>query len=99
MRRDRALAELRSHRDRLRDLGVRGLYLYGSVARDEADEASDVDLLVEPADESFTVFDLVRVGDQCTQILGIQADIHDYGGYERLAGFRDRVGKDIVRVF
>lgn len=38
---------LRSERDRVRDLGVRHLGLFGSFARDEATEGSDFDLLVE----------------------------------------------------
>ena len=99
MRRDTALERLRHGRDLLASLGVRHLYLYGSVARDDADGESDVDLLVDPREPDFTVFDLVAVRDQCARILGAPAEVHDYGGYERLQGFRSRVGDDIVRVF
>ncbi len=38
---------LRDHWETLQTLGVESLALFGSVARDEADENSDVDLLVE----------------------------------------------------
>ncbi len=48
MKRDQALATLRTEKDRLsRDYGVKSLALFGSVARDEATAVSDVDLLVE----------------------------------------------------
>ncbi len=47
MKRDEAIAVLRSHLDELRRLHVRSLALFGSVARDEADADSDVDLVVE----------------------------------------------------
>lgn len=47
MQRDNVLVVLRQHRATLRTLGVRSLALFGSVARDEATPASDVDVLVE----------------------------------------------------
>jgi uncharacterized protein len=48
--RDELIAKLREHRDELQRLGVVYLGLFGSVARDEAREDSDVDVLVEFAD-------------------------------------------------
>ena len=48
MKRDEVLKILADHRDELRQqFGVKSLALFGSVARDEATETSDVDLLVE----------------------------------------------------
>jgi predicted nucleotidyltransferase len=48
MRRDDAIRILNDHRNELtRDFGVKSLSLFGSVARNEAKETSDVDLLVE----------------------------------------------------
>jgi predicted nucleotidyltransferase len=41
------LMRLASHREELSRLGVRSLALFGSAARDEAEAASDVDLVVE----------------------------------------------------
>ncbi len=99
MRRDDAIARLRAARDRLSALGVRHLYLYGSVARDDATTDSDVDILVDPADESFTAFSLVKLKHRCVEILGAEAEVHDFGGYQRLAAFRERIGDDLVRVF
>ena len=46
MNRSSAIEQLRGHRAELRRLGVSGLYLFGSVARDEARPDSDVDLCV-----------------------------------------------------
>lgn len=46
--RDQVLALLRANRSRLADrYGVRELAVFGSVARGEATETSDVDLIVE----------------------------------------------------
>jgi uncharacterized protein len=99
MERDAALRLLRDRREQLRSLGVGQLFLYGSVARNEAQEDSDVDLLVEPSNQRFSIFDLVRLRDLCRSILGVTADIHDYDGLRRLPEFRRRVGGDLIRVF
>lgn len=47
MRRAEVLAILQAHKADLEALGVDALYLFGSVARDEANPESDVDVLVE----------------------------------------------------
>ncbi|MFO1432081.1 MAG: nucleotidyltransferase family protein [Candidatus Competibacteraceae bacterium] len=48
MKRNEALAILRAEQEQLRhDFGVKSLALFGSVARDQAGNNSDVDLLVE----------------------------------------------------
>jgi predicted nucleotidyltransferase len=48
VRRDVAISLLRSRLPELRrSFGIQGLAVFGSVARDEAGEASDVDILVE----------------------------------------------------
>lgn len=75
------------------------LYLYGSIARDEASAESDVDLLIEPADARFSIFNLPSVQDACAEILGAPAEVHDYDGYRRLPQFKRRVGADLIRVF
>jgi predicted nucleotidyltransferase len=48
MRRDAALALLNAHKDEIVSrFGVKRLALFGSTARDEAGEGSDVDVLVD----------------------------------------------------
>lgn len=47
MKRDEVLSILAQHRMVLKDLGVKLLAIFGSVARDEARPDSDVDILVE----------------------------------------------------
>jgi predicted nucleotidyltransferase len=50
MNRDVVIEKLKALEPRLRNLGVGGLYLFGSVARDEAGPASDIDLFIDKAD-------------------------------------------------
>ena len=99
MRRDQALELLRDNRASLARLGVARLFLYGSVARDRASAESDVDLLIEPGDDRFSLFDLMRVQDECTRLLGHPAEVHDYRGLARAHDFRARVSADLVNVF
>jgi hypothetical protein len=47
MKRDEAIRRIREHLPELERFDVRSLALFGSVARDEATDHSDVDVLVE----------------------------------------------------
>jgi len=57
------LRKLREHRSEIRSLGARRLGLFGSAARDEASETSDLDFLVEfePGAKSFDSFMDLRI--------------------------------------
>ena len=63
MNRDRALEILNDIRPQLREYGVRDVALFGSVARNEASDTSDIDILIdfEPEAESFE--NLMNVAD------------------------------------
>ena len=52
MTRAEVIARLKTAEPALRQRGVAALYLFGSHARDEARPDSDVDVFVDPADES-----------------------------------------------
>jgi predicted nucleotidyltransferase len=68
MKRDQVLKILTEHRLELRDkFGVKSLALFGSVARDEASQTSDVDLLVEFEQPvgTFTSFTLRTTSKTC----------------------------------
>ena len=54
--------------------GARDLALFGSVARGEADETSDLDLLVS-FDEGRSLFDHVGLQQDLEDLLGIRVDV------------------------
>jgi predicted nucleotidyltransferase len=56
MNRELVMLVLDEHREELRRLGVRRLGLFGSVARNEAAESSDLDFLVEFRQKSFDAY-------------------------------------------
>jgi uncharacterized protein len=71
MKRDEIVRKLRAERDHLREkFGVASLALFGSLARDEAEPGSDVDLLVEFA-RPITLFDLVAIQQYLERCLGV----------------------------
>ena len=75
MKRQDALQKLRAHESDLRRLGVRQLYLFGSTAREEAKEDSDVDLFFDYEKGKFGLFELMDVKEYTEEILGRKADI------------------------
>ena len=75
MQRDEAIDKLRQHEAELRRLGVERLYLFGSTARGEAREDSDVDLFFDYERGKLGVFELMDVKERASRILGCKADI------------------------
>lgn len=74
LHRDQVLATLQAHQEELKQLGVKSLILFGSVARDEARPNSDVDLLVE-FEKPVGLFAFARLQRQLEQFLGRAVDL------------------------
>ena len=74
--RDAVLAVLRSNRGRLAAMyGVRDLLLFGSVARGEATDTSDVDLIVEFDPDRITLPTFLDFTDDLEALLGRRVDV------------------------
>lgn len=69
---------LRAHRAEIREIVASHRALnarvFGSSARDEDDEDSDLDLLVDPTPET-TLFDLARIQRRLETLLGVPVDV------------------------
>ena len=62
MRKNEAMRLLQEHAEAIRAIGARSLYLFGSTARDEAGESSDLDLFVDyDKDSRFSAIELLRI--------------------------------------
>ena len=48
--------------------------VFGSVARGDDDDESDVDLLIDP-DENMSLWDMARIRRQTRELLGVEVDI------------------------
>lgn len=96
MKRDEVLTILAIHREKLQELGVKSLNLFGSVARNEALSDSDVDFLVE-FNRPGGLFQLLQVQYYLEDILGCSVDL---GTEDALREhLRKPVLKDIIRAF
>ena len=74
--RDRVLRVLRQHEAELRAQGVRGLRMFGSMARGDAGPASDVDLIADiDQNVSFSLLDLVGLQDFLQSLVGRKVDV------------------------
>jgi uncharacterized protein len=65
---------LKSHRKDLNALGIKKLYLFGSFARNEAHNKSDIDLLVDFR-EPVGIFHFLRARRRLENILGAPVDL------------------------
>ena len=75
MERDAAIAKLKAHEAELKRLGVEHLYLFGSTARGEAREDSDVDLFFDHPEGSLGLVGLMDVKEAAARVLGCKADV------------------------
>lgn len=80
MQRDVVLATLRAHEAELRRRGVVALSVFGSVARGDAADTSDVDVLVRLDDairhSGFRYFgQLAALSERLRDILGTEVDV------------------------
>jgi predicted nucleotidyltransferase len=100
MRRDEAIAKLKTTEPALRGFGVAALYLFGSHARDEAGSSSDVDVFVDPApDRDFGFLPFMDAYQAIQKAFGDDVEV----GYSTRTGLSPYILKDVereaVRVF
>ncbi len=88
MTRDDFFRRIAAHRDELTSAGVRRLGVYGSVARSEARQDSDVDVLVE-FDQTPDLFELAALRERLAEILERPVDLATPQGLK--PRLRDRI--------
>jgi predicted nucleotidyltransferase len=82
----------------MRTLGATSLYLFGSVVRDEAKAASDLDLFIDyDRDGRFNAFDLVGIKQYLENELSVDIDVTTRDGLHPM--LRSDIEKSAVRVF
>jgi uncharacterized protein len=96
MQRETVIRRLQKEKPRLIDeFGVKSLHLFGSVARDEAKNNSDVDLLVE-FDKPMGYFGLFALQGHLERLLGCPVDLGTPASLR--PELRKRITEDIIRV-
>jgi uncharacterized protein len=93
VRRDEVIARLAAHKAELEALSVRSLSLFGSVARDEATPASDIDILVE-FDKPVGLFEFLEVKAYLEALLDSRVDLVTPAALK--SGLRERILREAV---
>ena len=97
MKRDDAISKLGDYETELRQLGVEHLYLFGSTARGEAREDSDVDLFFDHPEGSLGLYQLMDLKDAAARILGHKTDIMTRRSLHPV--LRERIEASALQVF
>lgn len=98
MRKAEALSRLKPFEPRLRARGINALYLFGSTARDEAADTSDLDLLFEyDRSTSFSLFDQAGAMLELSEELGTKVDLVSRVGLR--PRLKSRIEGEMVQVF
>jgi predicted nucleotidyltransferase len=93
-----AIAELQRHAKAVKALGATSLYLFGSVVRNEAQGASDLDLFIDyDHDSRFNAFDLVGIKQYLEHELGVDVDVTTRDGLHPM--LRSGIEQSAVRIF
>jgi predicted nucleotidyltransferase len=97
VKRDDVIATLRANEAALKELGVRWISVFGSVARGEANP-NDVDLVVAFDDAwRYSLVDLERLKTRLSDLLGTAVDLSvEPIQKDRL---RERIERELVRAF
>jgi predicted nucleotidyltransferase len=81
----------------LKQLGVLHLYLFGSTARDEAAQLSDVDLFFDYERGQLSLYGLMDIKELAREALGHPTDIMTRSSLH--PALRDEIEASAVRVF
>lgn len=97
MERSEAVSKLKQHEAELKRLGVEHLFLFGSTARGEAREDSDVDLFFDHPEGSLGLFALMDVKEAAARILGRKTDIMTRRSLHPV--LRERIEASALKIF
>ncbi len=92
------IAVLQDRQEELRAMGLRRLSLFGSYARGDAGQNSDIDLL-SALDESkqLSLLDVIHIENYLSDLLGRKVDLVDEGSLD--ARIRPAVQKSLLHAF
>jgi hypothetical protein len=97
MNKETVIRALRAHEAELRAEGISHVFLFGSVARGQADQSSDVDLFYDYDPDRFGFLQFMRIRELGPEILGCAVDIMPRDGLHPL--IRPKVERTAVKVF
>jgi predicted nucleotidyltransferase len=98
MKKIEAVSKLKDHAEAIRAMGATALYLFGSTARDETKESSDLDLFIDyDPSTKFNALDLVGIKQFLEDELEIPVDVTTRDGLHPM--LRHDIEQTALRVF
>jgi uncharacterized protein len=97
MRRDEIIARIRKHAPAIKAEGATALYLFGSAARDEAGDKSDIDVFVDvDPSRRFSLLNMSGIRLIIMDEIGREVDITERDALHPM--LRDQILAEAVRV-
>jgi uncharacterized protein len=98
MNRIEAIKRLRRTADAVRGMGATALYLFGSTARNEAHESSDLDVFIDyDPEKHFSLLDLVGIKQLLEDELATDVDVTTRSSLHPM--LRAEIEQSAIRVF
>jgi uncharacterized protein len=98
MNRDDAIASIRRVEPVIRAMGATAVFLFGSTARNEANENSDVDVFIElDPTKKIGLFELFDIEEQLEKALGTKVDLGTRTGLHPV--LKRDIEQSAIRVF
>ena len=98
MNRTEAISKLRKRADAMRRMGATALYLFGSTARDETSEHSDLDLFIDyDAARRFSLIDLVAIKQLLEEEMAVEVDVTTRDSLHPM--LKNDIERSAIRVF
>jgi len=98
MKRSEAIDKLKAKADAIKARGATSLYLFGSVARDEASDTSDLDLFIDyDPSRKFSLVDLAGIKIYLEDELSTEVDVTTRSSlHPRL---KEKIETSAIRIF
>lgn len=80
MNNDEVFRRLRALKPRFSEMKIKRMAVFGSYARGEERSDSDVDILIEPSSDVFTLFDMSDIKCDLEKKLGLRVDVLTFDG-------------------
>lgn len=94
MEREKMISLLKSHKRQLKKFGIRSVFLFGSVARNQARKRSDIDLLVD-FERPIGLFEFARLKLYLEELLSRKVDLVTPEALRK--EFRESILKEAIR--
>ena len=98
MRKNEILKVIRENREKIKEFGVKRIGIFGSFARDEAGEESDIDIIVEFDLEGLTFDKYLAFEEFLKSLFSKKVDIITKDGLEtiRIEHIKNEIKKSII---